>query len=81
MIEKKPVNNIKMNQFLQSIAQYFENEGFRVVDDSQHNMIILYSLLPVPGTKLSGYVTTIKNTTNYTLSVKAIYSTSSLTKV
>ena len=81
MIERKPANNIKINQFIESVSQYFENEGFRIVDDSQHNIIILYSLLPVAGTKLTGYITTIKNTTNYESSINSVYSTSNLTKV
>ena len=80
MLERKPTRNIKIDSFFQKITQYLEGEGFSIIDDLMNNRIIYLSMKSMPQTKSVKYVETIKNTTDYALSVKAIYTTSNLIK-
>jgi len=80
MLERKPARNTKIDIFFQKINQYLEGEGFSIVDDMIHSRIIYLSMKSMPQTKSSKYIETIKNTTDYALSVKAIYTTSNLIK-
>jgi hypothetical protein len=80
MIEMKPSQNKKINNFFQKINQYLESEGFSIVDDTINGRIIYILMNSIPQTKSTGFINTIKNTTDYALSVKAIYTTTNLTK-
>ena len=80
LLEMKRTKNPKIYNFIQKITQYLEGEGFSIIDDSMNNRIIYMTMKSMPQIKTTNYIKTIKNTTDYSLAVKEIYTTTNLIK-
>jgi len=80
LLEMKRTKNPKIYNFIQKITQYLEGEGFSIIDDSMNNRIIYMTMKSMSQIKTTNYIKTIKNTTDYSLAVKEIYTTTNLIK-
>jgi len=80
LLEMKRTKNPKIYNFIQKLLNILRVKDFSTIDDSMNNRIIYMTMKSMPQIKTTNYIKTIKNTTDYSLAVKEIYTTTNLIK-